>query len=37
MASEKIFMGLPGYGWNWQIYDTQETVGANYRGASNTY
>ena len=26
MAPEKIFMGLPGYGWNWQIYDTPEKV-----------
>ena len=37
MAPEKIFMGLPGYGWNWQIYDTPENLGETYRGVSNTY
>ena len=37
MAPEKIFMGLPGYGWNWQIYDTPENLGETYRGISNTY
>lgn len=30
-------MGLPGYGWNWQIYDTPENLGETYRGVSNTY
>ncbi|MFR6421597.1 MAG: hypothetical protein ACLUOO_02775 [Coprococcus sp.] len=30
-------MGLPGYGWNWQIYDTPENLGETYRGISNTY
>ena len=33
----QIFMGLPGYGWNWQIYDTPENLGKTYRGTSNTY
>ena len=37
MAPKKIFMGLPGYGWNWQIYDTPENLGETYRGISNTY
>lgn len=37
MRPEKIFMGLPGYGWNWQIYDTPENLGNTYRGVSNTY
>ena len=37
MSPEKIFMGLPGYGWNWQIYDTPENLGETYRGISNTY
>ena len=37
MRPEKIFMGLPGYGWNWQIYDTPENLGKSYRGTSNTY
>ena len=37
MAPDKIFMGLPGYGWNWQIYDTPENLGETYRGISNTY
>lgn len=37
MQVEKIFMGLPGYGWNWQIYDRPENFGKSYRGTSNTY
>lgn len=37
MRPDKIFMGLPGYGWNWQIYDTPENLGETYRGISNTY
>ena len=37
MTPEKIFMGLPAYGWNWQIYDTPENLGETYRGDSNTY
>lgn len=37
MRPEKIFMGLPEYGWNWQIYDTPENLGNTYRGVSNTY
>ena len=37
MTPEKVFMGLPAYGWNWQIYDTPENLGKTYRGTSNTY
>ena len=37
MNPGKIFMGLPGYGWNWQIYDKPENLGKSYRGTSNTY
>lgn len=37
MNPEKLFMGLPGYGWNWEIYDTPENLGRTYRGTSNTY
>lgn len=37
MRPDKVFMGLPGYGWNWQIYDTPENLGDNYRGVSHTY
>lgn len=37
MQPGKIFMGLPGYGWNWQIHDTPENLGESYRGVSNTY
>lgn len=37
MDPKKIFLGLPGYGWNWQIYDTPENLGKTYRGTSNTY
>ncbi|GHV35071.1 hypothetical protein FACS18949_12310 [Clostridia bacterium] len=33
MPSEKIFMGLPAYGWNWRIHETP----TGYRGVSNTY
>ena len=37
MNPQKIFLGLPGYGWNWQIYDTPANLGKTYRGTSNTY
>jgi len=37
MNPSKVFMGLPAYGWNWQIYDTPENLGKTYRGTSNTY
>lgn len=37
MTPAKVFMGLPAYGWNWQIYDTPENLGETYRGVSNTY
>ena len=37
MNPEKIFMGLPAYGWEWQIYQKPEDIGETYRGTSNTY
>jgi spore germination protein YaaH len=37
MDKSKVFMGLPAYGWNWQIYDYPANLGDNYRGVSNTY
>ncbi len=37
MDPDKIFLGMPAYGWNWQIYDTPENLGRTYRGTSNTY
>jgi spore germination protein YaaH len=37
MTPGKVFMGLPGYGWNWQIYDKPANLGSAYRGVSNTY
>lgn len=37
MTPDKVFLGLPAYGWNWQIYDTPENLGKTYRGTSNTY
>jgi hypothetical protein len=37
MSPDKIFMGLPAYGWNWRIHDTPENLGVTYRGVSNTY
>lgn len=37
MTPEKIFLGLPAYGWNWRIHDTPENLGITYRGISNTY
>ena len=37
MTPDKIFFGLPAYGWNWQIYDTPQNLGRVYRGVSNTY
>lgn len=37
MDAGKVFLGMPAYGWNWQIYDTPENLGKVYRGTSNTY
>ena len=37
MNSKKVFLGMPAYGWNWQIYDTPKNIGKTYRGTSNTY
>jgi spore germination protein YaaH len=37
MNPDKIFMGLPAYGWNWYIHDTPANLGRTYRGVSNTY
>lgn len=37
MSPDKVFMGLPGYGWNWQIHDYPANLGNSYRGVSNTY
>lgn len=37
MTPEKIFLGLPAYGWNWRIHDSPANLGNVYRGISNTY
>lgn len=37
MTPSKVFLGMPAYGWNWQIYDTPENLGKTYWGTSNTY
>ncbi|CAK7036469.1 glycosyl hydrolase family 18 protein [Tissierella sp.] len=37
MNPDKIFFGMPAYGWNWQIFDTPENLGKVYRGTSHTY
>ena len=37
MDPDKVFFGLPAYGWNWRIHDTLENLGITYRGVSNTY
>ena len=37
MAPQKIYMGLPGYGWEWQIYANPADIGKTYRGVSLTY
>ena len=37
MNPDKIFLGMPAYGWEWQIYDTPENLGKIYRGTSDTY
>nr|CRY97676.1 hypothetical protein [uncultured prokaryote] len=37
MNPDKVFLGMPAYGWNWQIYDTPENIGKYYRGTSHTY
>lgn len=37
MTPEKVFFGLPAYGWNWRIHDSPANLGITYRGISNTY
>jgi hypothetical protein len=37
MNPQKVFMGLPGYGWEWQIYCLPSDIGKTYRGVSLTY
>jgi len=37
MNPDKLFLGMPAYGWQWQIYDTPENLGKIYRGTSITY
>lgn len=37
IKSEKLFLGLPAYGWNWRIHDTPANMGMVNRGVSNTY
>lgn len=37
MDTEKVYLGMPAYGWNWQIYDTPANLGKTYRGTSHTY
>lgn len=37
MNRNKVFLGMPAYGWNWQIYDLPANLGKTYRGISNTY
>ena len=37
MDADKVFLGMPAYGWNWQIYDDPANLGKTYRGTSNTY
>ncbi len=37
MNPDKVFLGMPAYGWNWQIYDDPANLGNTYRGTSNTY
>ena len=37
MTPSKIFLGMPAYGWEWQIYDDPANLGKTYRGVSVTY
>ena len=37
MNPDKVFLGMPAYGWNWRIHDTPKNMGVTYRGTSNTY
>ena len=37
MTPSRVFLGLPGYGWEWQIYALPEDLGKTYRGVSLTY
>ena len=36
MNPDKVFLGMPAYGWNWRIHDTPKNMGVTYRGTSNT-
>lgn len=37
MDTDKVFLGMPAYGWNWQIYNLPSNIGKTYRGTSQTY
>lgn len=37
MDPGKVYLGIPAYGWNWQIHDKPESLGETYRGVSHTY
>lgn len=37
MSPDKIYLGLPAYGWNWRIQASLEDMGRTYRGTSQTY
>ena len=37
MDTEKVFLGMPAYGWNWRIHASLEEMGVTYRGTSQTY
>lgn len=37
MDTDKVFLGVPAYGWDWQIYEIPEKLGEYYRGESYTY
>jgi spore germination protein YaaH len=37
MDPQKVYMGLPAYGWEWQIYANPADIGKTYRGVSITY
>lgn len=37
IPKEKIFMGIPAYGYRWQIYAKPSELGQTYRGTSLTY
>ncbi len=37
MNPDKVFFGMPAYGWNWRIHGTPENMGVTYRALPHVH